>query len=541
MKRSAGILMPITSLPSPYGIGTLGKKAYEFADFLHEAGQEYWQMLPLGPTGYGDSPYQSFSSFAGNPYMIDLDMLVADKLLTKKDLKGIDFGDDPKKVDYGKVYESRNLLLPIAKQNGWKRDKKEVEAFVAENRWLPDYALYMACKKHFNMQSWISWNDKKLRFREPETLEKYRKKLKDDIEIYIYIQFLFYKQWKALKNYLKEKKIKTIGDIPIYVPLDSADVWSEPQFFQLDENYMPDKVAGVPPDYFSADGQLWGNPIYDYNKMHSDGFGWWIRRIDGATKLYDMIRIDHFRGFSEYWAVPYGEKTAKNGQWMKGPGMNLIGPVTGWFRGVSFIAEDLGAPSESLRQLLKDSGLPGMKVLEFAFDSAEQSSFLPHLYTNNCVCYTGTHDNATLAEWLEDAKPEDVLYACDYLGIESPALKANDPASAEEPAAKALAEETVAAAAAPKKRRKAGKKEKQELVITDKNRSDFVWAVIRDGQKSVADLFIAQLQDYLELGKGCRMNTPSTASGNWTWRLEEGALTKGLAKKIDHITKLYGR
>ena len=509
MKRSAGILMPITSLPSPYGIGTLGKKAYEFADFLHEAGQTYWQMLPLGPTGYGDSPYQSFSSFAGNPYLIDFDMLIEDKLLTKKDLQGIDFGSDPEKVDYGKVYESRNTLLAIAKKRGWERDQKEVEAFVSSHRWLPDYALYMACKKHFNMQSWISWKDKKLRFREPETLEKYRVELKEDIELYTYIQFLFFRQWQALRDYLKKKGIRTIGDIPIYVPLDSADVWSEPTFFQLDENYMPDKVAGVPPDYFSKDGQLWGNPLYDYNKMHSDGFGWGIRRIDGATCLYDVIRIDHFRGFSEYWSVPYGEKTARNGQWVKGPGMDLIGPVTGWFQGVSFIAEDLGTPTDGLRQLLKDSGLPGMKVLEFAFDSSEESDFLPHTYNKNCICYTGTHDNATLIEWLEDAKPADVLFACDYLGIEPPVLS--------------------------------GKGKKKTLCITDKNREEFVWAVIRDGQKSVADLFVSQMQDYLELGKGCRMNTPSTASGNWSWRMKEDALTKDLAKKILHITKLYGR
>ena len=491
MKRAAGILMSVSSLPSPYGIGTLGKAAYDFADFLKEAGQKYWQMLPLGPTGYGDSPYQSFSSFAGNPYFIDLDMLIKDKLLKKGDLKGIDFGKDPEHVDYGKIYESRYALLELAKSRGWERDKKEVEQFVAENRWLPDYTLYMACKKHFDMKPWTQWKDKKLRFREPETLEKYRRKLSEDIELYTYIQFLFYKQWNALREYLKEKEIKTIGDIPIYVPLDSADVWSEPQFFQLDENYMPDKVAGVPPDYFSEDGQLWGNPLYDYNKMQSDGFGWWIRRIDGATKLYDVIRIDHFRGFSEYWAVPFGDKTAKNGQWMKGPGMDLIGPVAGWFRGVTFIAEDLGAPTDGLRQLLKDSGWPGMKVLEFAFDSAEASSFLPHCYEYNCICYTGTHDNAPLLEWVEDAKEADVQYACEYLGI------------------------------------------------TDKK--DFVWGVIRDGQKSVADLFIVQMQDYLELGKGNRMNTPSVASGNWTWRMLPDAITKELIKKIHHMTKLYGR
>ena len=549
MERAAGILMSISSLPSPYGIGTLGKAAYDFADFLHESGQKYWQMLPLGPTGYGDSPYQSFSSFAGNPYFIDLDMLIEDKLLKKSDLKGIDFGKDPEHVDYGKIYEARFPLLELAKDRGWERDREEVAEFVAENRWIPDYTLYMACKKHFKMQPWTEWKDKKLRFREPETLEKYRHELADDVEFYTYIQFLFYKQWKKLRAYLKKKEIMTIGDIPIYVPLDSADVWSEPQFFQLDENYMPDKVAGVPPDYFSADGQLWGNPLYDYNKMQSDGFGWWIRRIDGATKLYDMIRIDHFRGFSEYWAVPYGDKTAKNGKWMQGPGMNLIGPVAGWFRGVSFIAEDLGTPTESLRQLLKDSGWPGMKVLEFAFDSSEESSFLPHGYDHNCICYTGTHDNAPLVEWLENAKSEDVLYACDYLGVEAPEYDAGGKtaaAKASVAASKAISKAAAEKAGVPSVSAKpaakaAGKKAPAKLFLTEKNKKDFVWGVIRDGQKSVADLFIVQMQDYLELGEGNRMNTPSIASGNWSWRMRSDAVTKELTEKISHITKLYGR
>ena len=532
MERAAGILMSISSLPSPYGIGTLGRSAYEFADFLAEAGQKYWQLLPLGPTGYGDSPYQSFSSFAGNPYFIDLDLLVQDHLLKKSELEKIDFGDDPEHVDYGKVYESRNILLPLAKERGWDRDHEAVQQFLADNRWVSEYALYMACKKYFGMKPWIEWEDRKLRFREPETLETYRQRLAEDIELYTYIQFLFYKQWNALRAYLKEKEIKTIGDIPIYVPLDSSDVWSEPQFFQLDENYMPDKVAGVPPDYFSEEGQLWGNPLYDYNKMQSDGFGWWIRRIDGATKLYDVIRIDHFRGFSEYWAVPYGEKTAKNGRWMKGPGMDLLGPVTGWFGGISFIAEDLGTPTQELRQLLKASGWPGMKVLEFAFDSSEESSFLPHSYESNCICYTGTHDNAPLKEWLEDAKPEDVWYAFDYLGLSMPRERVSAEASGQ----------TARMDVKTDKGRKTGKKTTAPAVhLSDQEKHDFVWGVIRDGQKSVADLFIVQMQDYLELGKGNRMNSPSVASGNWSWRILKGAASEELAGRIRHITKLYGR
>ena len=577
MKRAAGILMSISSLPSPYGIGTLGKSAYQFADFLHKAGQKYWQMLPLGPTGFGDSPYQSFSSFAGNPYFIDLDMLIKDGLLAKKDLAKLNFGDDPRRIDYGKIYNTRFPLLAIAKKNGWERDKDKVRTFAAENKWLEEYALYMACKKHFEMQPWISWKDDGIRLHRPDSVQKYRELLKEDIEFYTYIQFLFYQQWNALRDYLKKLEIKTIGDVPIYVPLDSADVWSEPHFFQLDENYKPKKVAGVPPDYFSADGQLWGNPLYDYDRMQADGFGWWIRRIDGARKLFDMIRIDHFRGFSEYWAVPYGEATAKNGSWMKGPGMNLIGTLSGWFRDAQFIAEDLGTPTDALVQLLKDSGWPGMKVLEFAFDSGEESSFLPHSYDRNCICYTGTHDNATLVEWLEDAKKADVQFAFDYLGIgdllqasgadaqtafsdkevsgddavldavdpvrisaaltsEAAGLGETLPCSAKGTCDAGDASSAEAAASTAKK-----KSSQSKIKLTEDMKRSFAMAVIRDGQKSVADLFIAQVQDYLGLGKGHRMNIPSTANGNWSWRLLPGELTDSLAKSIKRITALYGR
>ena len=510
MNRSSGILLSISSLPSPCGIGTLGKAAYEFADFLHAAGQKYWQMLPLGPTSYGDSPYQSFSSFAGNPYFIDLDMLVEDHLLNPSDLLEWDFGSDPRHVDYGKIYESRFSLLAKAKEAGWERDQEEVQQFIQENAWLSDYTLYMACKRHFQMQAWTEWKDQDLRFHKPEALKHYRTELKDDVELFTYIQFLFYQQWNALRAYLNKLGIRTIGDVPIYVPLDSADVWSEPEFFQLDENYIPKKVAGVPPDYFSEDGQLWGNPLYDWENMQADGYGWWIRRIGGAVRLFDVIRIDHFRGFSEYWAVPYGETTARNGSWVKGPGMNLVSALAGWFRENEFIAEDLGAASEGLRQLLSDSGWPGMKVLEFAFDSKEESDFLPHTYTKNCICYAGTHDNATLLEWLEDADPEDAAFARDYLGL------------------------------SPYDKKTVSKKSSANDKKPSANDSDFLWAVLRAGQASVAKLFVAQIQDYLELGKGHRMNTPSTM-GNWSWRLLPGELTSELADKILHLTRLYGR
>ena len=419
MNRSSGILMPIFSLPSPYGIGTLGKAAYDFADFLAEAGQHYWQMLPLGPTSYGDSPYQSFSTFAGNPYFIDPDLLVEDGLLTKREVKAYRWGDDPRHVDYGAVYNSRLKLLAKAKKRGWERDREEVTAFVAENaRWLPDYALFMACKRHFGMRSWTEWEDEDIRLRRsPEVLEQYRTLLREDVELFTYIQYLFFRQWEALRTYLHERDIHVIGDLPIYVAMDSADVWAEPENFQLDDRCVPTEVSGVPPDYFSADGQLWGNPLYRWDRMQADGFGWWIRRIDGAGKLYDVIRIDHFRGFESYWAVPYGETTAKNGRWVKGPGMALVGVLTGWFPQLEFIAEDLGYPTPEVAQLLRDSGLPGMKVLEFAFDSRDTSSYLPHSYGENCICYTGTHDNSPLALWRQEADPADIAFAKEYLGV----------------------------------------------------------------------------------------------------------------------------
>ena len=493
MKRSSGILMAVSSLPSPYGIGTLGKAAYDFADFLKAAGQAYWQMLPLNPTSYGDSPYQSFSAYAGNPYFIDPDMLIQDKLLKRSECTKCDWGDDPRHVDYGKIYESRFTLLHKAYKRGWERDADKVAAFVEENsRWLPDYALYMACKRHFGMKAWTEWDDEDIRLRKSETvLEKYRALLADDVQFFTYLQFLFFSQWELLRDYVHQQGIRIIGDLPIYVSLDSADVWAEPQFFQLDEELVPKSVAGVPPDYFTADGQLWGNPLYDWDAMREDGFGWWIRRIDGAGKLYDVIRIDHFRGFASYWSVPYGETTAKNGHWVTGPGMDLIDRLNGWFPQLEFIAEDLGYPTPEVAQLLHDSGWPGMKVLEFAFDSRDTSSYLPHTYTPHCICYTGTHDNSPLLLWRQEAAPEDIAYAAEYL---------------------ALTED-----------------------------EGFHWGVIRGGMSSVAELFVAQVQDYLGLGEGHRMNIPGTQGGNWTWRLLPGELTEKLAAKIDRMTTLYGR
>ena len=356
MDRASGILLPISALPSPYGIGTLGKAAYAFADFLHAAGQKYWQLLPLGPTSYGDSPYQSFSTFAGNPYFIDLDLLAEEGLLDKEDLAAADWGNDPRYVDYGKIYEVRFDVLRRAFLRGRERDREAVERFQAENPWLKNYALYMAVKAHFGMKSWLEWPDEAIRVRAPEAVARYEKELAEDVAFYTYLQYLFFKQWGELREYIHSLGIRIIGDLPIYVAMDSADVWAEPEFFQLGEGNIPTEVSGVPPDYFSADGQLWGNPLYDYDRMRQDGFGWWIRRVEGASRLFDVIRIDHFRGLESYWAVPYGAETAREGRWRKGPGMDLVGVLTQWFHGLDIIAEDLGFLTPEVHQLLREIG-----------------------------------------------------------------------------------------------------------------------------------------------------------------------------------------
>ena len=490
LPRSSGILMPVYSLPSPYGIGTLGAAARDFVDFLAAAGQRWWQMLPVGPTAYGDSPYQSPSTYAGNPYLIDLDMLVEDGLLEQGEIDAPCWGEDPGRVDYGRLYQNRLPLLDKAADRGLKRDAAGLEAFVQDNPWLPDYALFTALKRHFGMRCWLEWPED-IRLRKAAEMDKYRALLAQDIRRLMYIQYLFFRQWDALRDYAHQKGVGIIGDMPIYVALDSVDVWAEPRAFQLDEKGFPTAVAGVPPDYFSEDGQLWGNPLYDYEAMQKDGYAWWIRRVDGAAKLYDVIRIDHFRGFAAYWSVPYGEKTAKNGAWVKGPGMSLVGVLRDWFADIRFIAEDLGAPSPDVVRLLEESGFPGMKVLEFAFDSKESSDYLPHAYPRNCVCYAGTHDNETVAGWLAGSDPADRRKAEAYLGL---------------------------------------------------NRQEGpVWGLLRGGMGSVADLFVAQMQDYLGLDNTARMNTPGLAEGNWQWRMEADALTPALAKKIDQLTKMYDR
>ena len=488
--RESGILMHITSLPGPYGIGTMGKNAYRYVDFLESAGQAYWQILPLTPTGYGDSPYQSFSACAGNHYLIDLDTLVEEGLLKKEELSTVCWGKDPERVDFGTMYAQRSKVLRIA----CSRFVPDAgfDAFVKENEnWLADYSLFMALKSEMGGKPWLEW-EAALKCHEKTALDAKREALKEEIFLQNFLQYQFDRQWKALRGYANQKGIRIIGDVPIYVPLDSADVWAAPELFQLDANRRPEVVAGCPPDAFTEDGQLWGNPIYDWKKMENTGYTWWIHRLAAAAKMYDVVRFDHFRGFESYWAVPAGDKTARNGKWVKGPGLAFIRAIQKALPNLDFIAEDLGFMTKEVRQLQLDSGYPGMKVLEFAFDSREDSDYLPHLYPEDSVCYTGTHDNVTLKQWFDEASAEDVAYAQAYLGLHEA--------------------------------------------------EGFIWGMIRGAMGSVSRICVVQMQDYLELGKPARMNFPGTLSmDNWTWRAAEGFDSEKLAAKILKVTKLYGR
>ena len=488
--RESGILMHITSLPGPYGIGTMGKEAYAFVDFLEKAGQSCWQILPLAPTGYGNSPYQSFSSCAGNHYLIDPDTLVREGLLTTEEITSINWGSDPERVDFGALYVNRLRLLKLAFRRF--RPDGAYEAFVSENEsWLADYGLFMALKDVFGGIPWGQWPEPLMRH-ERQALAEKRRELQEAVSFQYFLQYEFDRQWKALRGYANGKGIRIIGDVPIYVPLDSADVWANPELFQLDENRRPQMVAGCPPDAFTADGQLWGNPLYDWEKLSGTGYDWWIRRLSAAAKLYDVVRLDHFRGFESYWAVPAGASDARGGKWIPGPGMDFIRAVRQALPALDFIAEDLGYVTAGVRQLQLDSGYPGMKVLEFAFDSREAGNYLPHLYPVGSVCYTGTHDNVTLKQWFDEAYPEDVAHAKAYLGL---------------------------------------------------NREEgYVRGMIRGCMSSVSRLCVVQMQDYLELGKPARMNFPGTLSdANWTWRAKAGFDSDELAQRIRETTRLYGR
>lgn len=493
MQRASGIIMHISSLPSPYGIGTLGAEAYKFADKLKASGQKLWQILPVNPTGYGDSPYQSVSTFAGNIYFIDLDMLAEDDLLPASMLSALaESVTDERFVDYDLLYRTRYDILRIAYKTGYIRDENEVKIFREENSyWIDDYALFMACKNHFDGKPWYEWDDDDIRLHKKKGVEKYTELLYDDICFYTYAQYLFFKQFSLLHRYVNSLGIRIIGDLPIYCAYDSSDVWAHTNRFLLDEDNVPVFVAGVPPDYFSADGQLWGNPIYDWEKMKRHSYDFWLERIRVSSSLFDIIRIDHFRGIESYFAIPFGDENARRGHWEKGPGMSFIRKIKSTFPNLDIIAEDLGILTNEVRELLKESGFPGMRVMQFAFSAGSHSSYQPHVYDRNTVCYTGTHDNNTLSGWLADMSPSDFRYAADYMGL-----------SADE---------------------------------------GYAFGVIRNGMQSVADIFMAQMQDYLGLGSQYRMNTPSTSGKNWRFRMKKGEFTDELAQKIAYMTYLFER
>ena len=491
MKRSSGILLPVFSLPSPYGIGTIGKEAFDFIDFLAKAGQSYWQILPLGPASFGDSPYQCYSSFAGNPFLIDLGKLIQDGLLKKEEAESISWGSDPVHVNYEILRAQRLPLLRKAYDRFKERDQTDLKRFAQENAfWLYDYALFMAIKEANGNLPWMEWEEP-LRLRWNDALDTKRREYGEEIGFRIFMEYMFAKQWDELHAYAKQKGVQIIGDLPIYLAMDSADVWADPKIFQLDERNVPRAVAGVPPDAFSEDGQLWGNPLYDWDALKKDGYGFWIRRIGNEEKRFDVLRLDHFRAFASYWAVPYGAKSAKEGRWVKGPGSELLLMLRGWFHNMSFIAEDLGILTPDVYQLMDEVGFPGMKVLVFAFDPSATSSYLPHWYERNCLCYTGTHDNPPILGWEEDAPEEDKAFAKSYLGL-------ND-------------------------------------------EEGHHWGYIRGGMNSVADLFIAQMQDFLGFGNEARINVPGTVEKNWSWRMEDGLLTEELAAKIRKMTMNSGR
>ena len=492
-KRSSGILLHPTSLPSEYGIGDLGPNAFKFIDSLFETKQKLWQILPLGPTGYGDSPYQCFSTFAGNPLLISFEKLILEGLLTKQEVS-LKERFDENKVDYGKVINYKYSTLRKAfKTFEIKKDNIELDNFNyfcnKNSAWLEDYSLFMSLKDKFKGRPWIEW-DRDIKLRDKEAISKYSNELFKEMNFHKFMQYVFFKQWKELKSYAELKEIKIIGDIPIYVAFDSSDAWSNSSLFYFDNEMNPTKVAGVPPDYFSETGQLWGNPLYNWQALKETGYRWWIQRIKAIHEMVDIIRVDHFRGFAGYWAIPYGETTAINGVWEKGPGEDLFWAIKNELGDLPVLAEDLGFLTDDVHELRDRFNFPGMKILQFGFDSKEGSSYVPHLLIKNSIVYTGTHDNDTVVGWYDKADKDDKKYFLEYMNSDG---------------------------------------------------KDIAWDFIRAAWSSVSVFAIAPLQDFLSLGSEARMNTPSVASGNWQWRLKWSEITPKIKDRLTHFTKLYGR
>ncbi len=495
--RASGVLLPVSSLPSKYGIGCFSKEALKFIDQLVRAGQSKWQVLPLGPTGYGDSPYQPFSTFAGNPYFIDLEALMEEGLLKKEECEKYNWGDDARFVDYGAIYNARYLVLRKAFERFMEcKDavkKEDFEQFCEqEKEWLEDYCLFMALKKSQKDVIWTKW-DVKLRTRDSKVLEEKKEELREEILFYSFIQYEFDRQWKKIKAYAKKKGVKIIGDLPIYVALDSADAWANPKLFQVDEDCLPTAVAGCPPDAFSKTGQLWGNPLYDWDYHKKTGYQWWVRRMARSFELYDTVRVDHFRAFSDYYSIPAKDKTAMNGKWMPGPGIELFQTIEQELGQVDVIAEDLGTLDQKVFDLMDATGYPGMKVLQFAFDSGADNMYLPHNYNKNCVVYTGTHDNDTTKSWYYMLSENVRNYTKAYLN---------------------------------------NFENKWERIS---------WDFIRAAQGSVANLAIIPMGDLLCCGKEGRINHPSTTGGNWKWRMKEGEFSEDIMQRIHWLTAVFDR
>ncbi|MDD2427844.1 MAG: 4-alpha-glucanotransferase [Eubacteriales bacterium] len=495
--RKSGVLLHITSLPSPYGIGTMGAEARDFIDFLVQAGQSYWQILPIGPTGFGDSPYQSFSTRAGNPYLIDIDLLIQDGLLKEDEAKQFDFGSEPERVDFSLMWKNRLSLFHLA----WKRLSEdnlrslrlEFEEFIKEEgeTWLHEYALFMSLKDAHGGIGWADWPDE-FKLRDPVSLVKFSESHKEEIEFCEFMQFLFFRQWERLHVYARNAGIEIMGDLPIYVAGDSVEVWTQPELFQMDENLNPTFVSGTPPDDYSSGGQLWGSPLFKWEAHEADGFKWWIERVRFQMRFYDMLRLDHFRGFESYWAVPYGDATARRGQWVKGPADKLFNAIKDELGDLPLFAEDLGYMTKEVSAFRERTGFPSMKVLQFAFNPNDLSDYLPHNMVENAVLYTGTHDNDTIRGWIEEeASEEELEFAQQYLGLNE--------------------------------------------------EEGFVWGMMRGAATTVAKTVIFQMQDLLELDNKARMNVPATLEGNWEWRMKDGVLSSDLAQKLRELTRISGR